>query len=161
MRTLVASLAPLASGLLFGIGLIVSGMTDPQRVLGFLDLFGAWNPALALVMGGAIAVSLPAFAYARRHGRTPLGLDFALPDRRTITPQLLGGSALFGLGWGLSGVCPGPGVILAAGGTGPALLFLGAMIGGMLLSDWLPQGRDVVSAEPLNGASAGSSASCG
>lgn len=130
---------PLAAGLLFGAGLIVSGMTDPQRVLGFLDLAGDWNPALALVMGGAIAVSMPAFAWARRRGTALSGVRLQLPDRSTITPQLIGGSALFGVGWGLSGVCPGPGVILAAGGTWPALLFLAAMLAGMWLSDRLPQ----------------------
>ncbi len=140
MRAIRSYGVPLLSGLLFGIGLIVSGMTDPQRVLGFLDVAGAWNPALALVMGGAVLVSMPAFALARRRGRAWGGERLCLPERGTVTPQLVGGSALFGVGWGLSGVCPGPGVVLAVGATGPALLFFAAMLAGMWLSDRLPQG---------------------
>lgn len=139
MGALFSFALPLAAGLLFGAGLIVSGMTDPQRVLGFLDVAGDWNPALALVMGGAITVSMPAFAWARRRGMALTGVKLQLPDRSTITPQLIGGSALFGVGWGLSGVCPGPGVILAAGGSGQALMFFAAMLAGMWLSDRLPQ----------------------
>lgn len=139
MRAFLSYAAPVASGLLFGIGLILSGMSDPQRVLGFLDVAGAWNPALAFVMGGAVAVTMPIFAYVRRNGRTLLDAPLALPDRRSITPDLVGGSALFGVGWGLSGVCPGPGVVLAAAGSWQALLFVGAMIAGMWLSDSLPR----------------------
>lgn len=156
MRRLTHSALPLLAGLLFGFGLILSGMSDPQRVLGFLDVFGTWNPALALVMGGAVAVSLPAFAIARRRGRTLLDAPLRLPDRRTITPGLVGGSALFGLGWGLSGVCPGPGVVLAATGAWEAILFVAAMVAGMLLSDRLSR----PSAEDTSVA-AGAAADCG
>ncbi|WP_211242811.1 DUF6691 family protein [Sinimarinibacterium sp. CAU 1509] len=126
---------PLLSGLLFGAGLIVSGMTDPQRVIGFLDVAGHWNPALALVMGGAVLVTLPAFAWARRGGRTVFGDALSLPERRTITRPLITGSILFGIGWGLSGVCPGPGLLLAAGAGRDALLFAASMLAGMFISD--------------------------
>lgn len=160
MGLLFSYALPLASGLLFGAGLIVSGMTDPQRVLGFLDVAGDWNPALALVMGGAIAVSMPAFAFARRRGAALTGAKLQLPDRNTVTLQLIGGSALFGVGWGLSGVCPGPGVILAAGGTWPALMFFAAMLAGMWLSDRLPQaGNRAGDQEPAG--SRDTAASCG
>lgn len=141
MRKILSSLLPLAAGLLFGFGLVLSGMSDPQRVLGFLDVAGAWDPALAFVMGGAVAVTLPVFAFARRQGHTLLGQPLALPDRRHITLNLVGGSALFGLGWGLSGVCPGPGVVLGATGSWQALVFIAAMIVGMWFSDGLPQKR--------------------
>lgn len=120
------------SGLLFGLGLILAGMTDPSRIIDFLDVAGPhWNPALAFVMGGAVLVTLPAFAYVRRRGRTLTGAAVVLPDRRTITPRLVLGSALFGVGWGLSGVCPGPGVVIAATGAWQPLLFVLSMLAGM------------------------------
>jgi len=128
---------PFVSGLLFGFGLIRSGMTDPSRILAFLDVFGHWNPAMALVMGGAIAVTLPTFTYVRLRGRNLAGLTVSLPDRKTITPRLLIGSALFGVGWGLSGVCPGPGILIAfnglIGGAWAPVLFLFSVLAGMLL----------------------------
>lgn len=102
MRLLASALF----GVLFGVGLLVSGMTDPARVLAFLDVAGAWNPALALVMGAAVAVALPAFAIARRRGVSALGEPIALPDRFRIDARLVSGAAIFGLGWGLSGICP-------------------------------------------------------
>ncbi|MDB5986203.1 MAG: hypothetical protein JWR16_1256 [Nevskia sp.] len=124
---------PFASGLLFGFGLILSGMTDPLRILAFLDVAGSWNPSLAFVMGGAIAVTFPAFAYARRRGHTLAGEALQLPDRTTLTPRLVIGSALFGVGWGLSGVCPGPALVIAAGGAAAPLLFVASMLVGMAL----------------------------
>lgn len=128
---------PFVSGLIFGFGLILSGMTDPLRIQAFLDLAGAWNPAMALVMGGAIAVTLPTYTWVRRRGRNALGAAVSLPDRKTITPRLLIGSGLFGLGWGLSGVCPGPGILIAAngllGGGWPPVVFLLSVLAGMLI----------------------------
>lgn len=136
-KATVQKAIPFLSGLLFGLGLILSGMTDPLRIKGFLDVAGQWNPALALVMGGAIAVTLPVFTWVRRHGRSLLGAPVSLPDRKTITPRLVIGSAVFGLGWGLSGVCPGPGILIAAngllGGAWPPVVFLLSMLGGMLI----------------------------
>ena len=104
MRTVIG----LASGLLFGAGLAVSGMLDPVRVRGFLDLFGGWDPTLAFVMGGAMIPMAIAWLIQRRMAAPVADVDFHLPDTDPITPRLLGGSALFGIGWGLGGLCPGP-----------------------------------------------------
>ncbi len=131
-----------AAGLLFGIGLIVSGMTDPARVLAFLDFTGAWNPSLALVMGGAVVAAAPAFAYARRRTRsTTSATGFPLPDRFRIDRPLLIGSALFGLGWGLSGLCPGPALIVAGSGSSVVLAFVAAMAAGAALHRLLGASR--------------------
>lgn len=119
-------------GLLFGWGLLLSGMTDPGKVLGFLDLFGAWDPSLALVMGGAVAVGVFAFALARRRTTTFLGGALQLPQRRDIDKPLVVGSLVFGAGWGLAGFCPGPGVVAMAAGEVKALVFVVAMLAGML-----------------------------
>ena len=128
---------PFVAGLIFGLGLTLSGMTDPLRIQAFLDVAGAWNPAMALVMGGAIALTLPTYTYVRLRGHNLLGAAVVLPDRKTITPRLLAGSAIFGLGWGLSGVCPGPGILIAAngllGGIWPPVVFLLSVLAGMLL----------------------------
>ena len=137
MNQTVQKAIPFLSGLIFGFGLILSGMTDPSRIQAFLDVFGAWNPSMALVMGGAIAVTLPAYTYVRLRGRNLAGITVTLPDRKTITPRLLVGSALFGVGWGLSGVCPGPGILIAfngfLAGVWAPVLFLLSVLGGMLL----------------------------
>ncbi|MFA9283306.1 DUF6691 family protein [Comamonas sp. SY3] len=129
MTILMAALA----GLVFGLGLLVSGMADPQKVLGFLDIAGTWDPSLALVMGGAIALGLPGFALARRRSRSLLGAPMQLPARQTIDAPLLFGSALFGIGWGLTGYCPGPALVGTAAGLGSAAIFSMAMLAGMLL----------------------------
>jgi len=119
-------------GLLFGWGLLLSGMTDPGKVQGFLDLFGAWDPSLAFVMGGAIAVGVFAFALARRRTRTFLGGALHLPTAREIDRPLVVGALLFGAGWGLAGFCPGPGIVAMASGELKAAVFVGAMLAGML-----------------------------
>jgi len=122
-----------AVGLLFGIGLILSGMTDPGKVIGFLDLAGAWDPSLAFVMAGAIAVGVIAFAVARKRTTAFLGGAMDLPQRRDIDRPLVVGSLVFGIGWGLAGFCPGPAIVAAGAGYWPAWLFAGAMIVGMAL----------------------------
>ena len=99
------------AGLVFGLGLILSGMADPAKVLGFLDLAGLWDPSLAFVMAGAIAIGIFAFALARRRTVSYLGLNMKLPTARQIDRRLIGGSLLFGVGWGIAGFCPGPGVV--------------------------------------------------
>lgn len=119
-------------GLLFGWGLLLSGMTDPAKVLAFLDLFGAWDPSLALVMSGAIAVGVFAFALAKRRTTTFLGGALHLPTSREIDGRLVAGSLLFGAGWGLAGFCPGPALVAMASGEAKAALFAGAMVVGML-----------------------------
>lgn len=120
-------------GVVFGIGLIVAGMTDAARVLGFLDLTGWWNPTLAFVMGGAILVALPAFAIARQRQRTLLGEPLQLPTSTRIDRRLVLGALAFGVGWGLAGLCPGPALALLAGGNGKVLLFVVSMLGGMAI----------------------------
>lgn len=126
-----------ACGLLFGLGLLLSGMVNPAKVLGFLDLAGLWDPSLALVMGGAIAVGLPAFWLAGRRQRSLLGEAMQLPKHRQIDRRLIGGSLLFGAGWGLVGICPGPALVGLASGSAGFALFVLAMLAGMALFAWL------------------------
>jgi uncharacterized protein len=127
----------LLAGLLFGFGLIVSGMTDPAKVLGFLDVAGNWNPSLAFVMGGALLVAALAFRVVGKQSRTVLGEALHLPAATRIDRRLVLGSLTFGVGWGLAGYCPGPVLAtLASGGVKP-LVFLGAMIVGMLVFELL------------------------
>jgi len=127
------TLVPLASGTIFGAGLTLGGMTDPARVRGFLDLFGDWDPTLAFVMGGAVLVMALAWVMQRKMLRPFFGDGFALPDRSDITPRLIGGSALFGIGWAIAGLCPGPGFAALAIAPASAAIFVIAMLGGMLL----------------------------
>lgn len=124
-------------GLVFGIGLIVAGMTNPAKVQGFLDLAGHWDPSLAFVMGGAIVVGLAAFRFAGRRERSLLGEAMHLPTATRIDRRLMLGGLAFGAGWGLAGFCPGPALAsLAAGGT-KALVFTGAMLAGMIIFEIL------------------------
>ncbi|MFG6466634.1 DUF6691 family protein [Roseateles sp. BYS87W] len=131
----------LLSGLMFGLGLIVAGMVDPAKVLGFLDLGGAWDPSLAFVMAGAIAVGLPAFTLARRRRETFLGLQMQLPTSQLLDRRLVLGSVMFGVGWGLAGLCPGPALVVAGVGAPKALVFVGAMLAGMGVFEWLEARR--------------------
>ncbi|UTH75814.1 YeeE/YedE family protein [Chromobacterium sp. IIBBL 290-4] len=126
------------AGLLFGLGLITAGMANPAKVLGFLDIAGIWDPSLALVMAGAIAVAWPAFTLAKRREKALLGETMRLPAARAIDRRLLLGSLLFGTGWGLAGICPGPALVLASGGPASAALFLAAMLLGMKAQSWWP-----------------------
>jgi len=119
-------------GLLFGVGLMASGMTDPGKVIGFLDLFGAWDPSLALVMGGAVVVGFFAFALAKKRTTTFLGGALRFPTSTQMDKPLVIGSLLFGAGWGLGGFCPGPALVSMADGQAKAMLFVGAMLVGML-----------------------------
>ena len=119
------------SGLIFGIGLIVAGMANPAKVLGFLDLAGMWDPSLALVMAGAIAVGSVAFQLAKRRTLSLLGLSLQLPDARQIDRRLIVGSVVFGIGWGLAGICPGPGLVLLGSGELLGVVFVIAMLLGM------------------------------
>jgi uncharacterized membrane protein YedE/YeeE len=134
----MGSFIALLSGLVFGLGLIAGGMTDPAQVKGFLDLAGAWNPSLALVMAGAIAVGLPAFAIARRRRAAWSGAAMDIPISTRIDARLIGGGVLFGIGWGIGGFCPGPALVALARGWWPAAVFVVAMLAGMAIHDrWL------------------------
>ncbi len=127
----MAVFTSLLAGLVFGFGLILSGMADPAKVLGFLDLAGQWNPSLALVMVGAIAVGLVAFRIAKQRTQSLLGLALKLPTARHVDHRLLGGSLLFGLGWGVAGICPGPAIVALGMGELKAAVFVAAMLLGM------------------------------
>ena len=126
-------LAALASGALFGLGLAMSGMTDPRRVLGFLDVFGDFDPALLWVLGGAVATTTVLFRFVLRRGRPVLTETFHLSNLKQLDPKLVGGAALFGVGWGLVGLCPGPALANLFRGSSQLALFVAAMLAGMLL----------------------------
>jgi uncharacterized protein len=122
-------------GALFAVGLAISGMTHPTKVRAFLDFTGAWDPSLAFVMAGGVLVNVLLFRVALRRGTPLLAGAFALPDRRAIDARLVGGAALFGVGWGLGGFCPGPAIVSVAGGAAPVIVFVVAMLGGIALYD--------------------------
>jgi uncharacterized membrane protein YedE/YeeE len=130
----VRFLTALLAGILFGGGLLLSGMTDPANVLGFLDVLGAWRPQLALVMAGAALASAPAFFLVRKRQRSLVGDAVTLPDRTRIDAPLLLGAGIFGIGWGLAGICPGPGIVLLTSGRFVAWVFLVAVCAGLLLA---------------------------
>ena len=123
----------LLSGTLFGAGLALGGMVEPARVRGFLDIFGDWDPTLAFVMGGAVIVMAIAWRIQARMAQPLIGATFALPDRTDLTPRLIGGAALFGTGWGIASLCPGPGFAALAIEPAKAAAFVVAMLGGMLI----------------------------
>jgi uncharacterized protein len=131
------ALASLLAGVIFGIGLLVSGMFNPAKVLGFLDLAGPWDPSLAFVLAGAVAVGLIAFAFARRRMQSLLGAVMRLPTARQIDRRLVIGSLTFGVGWGIAGFCPGPALVALGMGQVKAVVFVGFMLGGMGLFEWL------------------------
>lgn len=127
------------AGLVFGFGLIVSGMANPAKVTGFLDLAGSWDPSLACVMAGAIAVGVAGYRFVRRRERSLLGAPLQIPTSRRIDRRLVVGSALFGIGWGLAGICPGPALVLMGSGVPEGFVFVLAMLVGMVLFE-LQQG---------------------
>ena len=145
-------LMALAAGLVFGVGLTVSQMVDPAKVLGFLDFAGmvrgSWDPSLAFVMGGALAVSAPAYYYVQRRGRAALG-PLRIPTRRDLDKRLTVGAVVFGIGWGLVGFCPGPAVTALGFGAGKAILFFAAMLIGMAIYEAIaaPRGAGVSPAD--------------
>jgi uncharacterized protein len=131
----------LLSGLVFGLGLIKAGMTNPAKIKGFLDLAGAWDPSLALVMGGVIVVGVFAFAAARRRPRSWTGDHMELPVSTVIDRRLVLGGVLFGIGWGIGGFCPGPALVAMGSGLGAAWIFVMVMLAGMVLHDRLFERR--------------------
>lgn len=137
----MAAFVALLCGLLFGVGLLLAGMADPAKVLGFLDLFCAWDPSLALVMVGAIGAAFLPFAWARRHSRNLLGGAMQLPKARELDRRLVLGSIVFGIGWGIAGICPGPALVGLGAGYWQAALFVAAMLLGMAVFQWRQGGR--------------------
>lgn len=131
----MAILSAALAGFVFGMGLLLSGMADPAKVLGFLDVLGPWDPSLLAVMGGAVAVAAGGFAIASRRRRSLLGLPMQWPAARRIDAPLLGGSVLFGVGWGIAGLCPGPAVVALATGRVDIAVFFVAMVAGIVLHD--------------------------
>ena len=136
-NTLTTLLFALLSGLIFGIGLILAGMANPAKVLAFLDLAGAWDPSLGLVMGGAIAVGFVAFAFAKKRTLSFLGLSMQIPTSRIIDKRLVIGGLAFGIGWGIAGICPSPAFVLLGVGSIKAVIFTAFMIIGMAIFEVL------------------------
>lgn len=134
-------LSALLVGLIFGIGLILGGMTNPAKVIGFLDLFGNWDPSLAFVMGGAISVGLVAFRMAGGRPTSLLGEPMRLPTRKDIDQRLILGSLVFGAGWGLAGFCPGPALVAVGTGSIKAMIFVAAMLTGMAVFELIERSR--------------------
>ncbi|AWT09824.1 DUF6691 family protein [Stutzerimonas frequens] len=134
-------LTSFAAGLLFGLGLLLSGMANPAKVIGFLDVAGAWDPSLALVMVGAIATALVPFTWAKRRERSLLDAPMQLPSKRELDGRLIGGSLVFGIGWGVAGICPGPAIAVLLSGHWQVVLFVLAMLAGMLLFSALERRR--------------------
>lgn len=137
----MAPLAALACGLVFGLGLIISGMFDPGKVLAFLDIAGPWDPSLAVVMGVAVPVAALGYAVGRRREQPLLAPAFNAPASRQLDRRLVVGSVTFGIGWGLAGICPAPGVLLAATGHGGGIVFVLAMLAGMVAFDAIERMR--------------------
>ncbi|KAA1175167.1 YeeE/YedE family protein [Marinobacter salinexigens] len=135
------SIASLFAGLIFGLGLIVSGMANPEKVLGFLDIAGLWDPSLAFVMGGAIVVGLGAFAVARRRTVSFLGFNMKIPPHTHIDKRLIFGGLAFGAGWGIAGFCPGPGLVALGAGEAKAVVFVASMVAGMIIFEVIERAR--------------------
>ncbi|EEP91275.1 DUF6691 family protein [Yersinia kristensenii] len=123
----------LLAGLVFGLGLIVAGMANPAKVLGFLDISGLWDPSLALVMAAAVAIAILGFGWAKKRKTSLRGQPLQLPTSTRIDRRLIGGSVLFGIGWGLAGICPGPALVLLGAGIYQGVIFAAAMVAGMAI----------------------------
>lgn len=151
-RSVLRAFVGLVAGLLFGAGLVVGGMTEPEKVRGFLDFTGAWDPTLAFVMGGAILAHFPAYRWVRGRSAPLLATAFQIPTRRDIDGKLLTGAALFGLGWGLGGYCPGPAIASLTTGTPSVIAFVIAMLAGSWLTaraeGWLSARKAPAGDEP-------------
>lgn len=131
----------LLAGVVFGFGLLFGGMANPAKVIGFLDITRVWDPSLAFVMGGAISVSFFAFRFVKRRRQSICGNTISLPTSKQIDLRLIGGAALFGVGWGLAGICPGPALVLLGAGVSKGIVFVVAMVAGMLLFEQLEKIR--------------------
>jgi hypothetical protein len=137
------------AGILFAFGLGVGGMTQPARVIGFLDFAGRWDPSLAFVMAAAVVTYGALFRLIRRRKRPVLTSVFSVPTRRDVDGRLLSGAALFGIGWGLAGYCPGPGIVSLAAGAAPVVVFVTSMVAGMAIADAVASWRPAAAGPPL------------
>ncbi|MCW8329738.1 YeeE/YedE family protein [Photobacterium sp. SDRW27] len=138
LQAVASQLIAALSGALFGLGMMISGMVDPQRVIGFLDITGEWDPSLMFVMGGALAVFMPIYLLVIKKRTAPVcSPRFRLSNNRMIDKKLVGGAALFGLGWGIAGICPGPAVTSISGLNPSMLIFIAAMLFGMLAAGFV------------------------
>jgi len=137
MRELKENLSAGMAGLIFGVGLVVSGMTQPHKVIGFLDFFGNWDPSLIFVMGGAVTLHLITYHLVRRRPTPILASKWQVPTKTEITKALIIGAILFGAGWGIGGFCPGPAITSLASFNPSVILFVGSMLLGMLLFKWV------------------------
>ena len=141
MQNHTDTIASFVIGLIFGLGLIVGGMTDPSKVIGFLDITGSWDPSLAFVMGGALLVGVIAFRFARHRTANFFGGAIRMPTKNDIDKRMVIGSLLFGIGWGMAGFCPGPAITSIGTGNTKALLFVLAMVAGMALFEGIERYR--------------------
>ena len=141
MSILLKWITAALAGLLLGLGLLLSGMANPAKVVGFLDVTGLWDPSLALVMGGGLIVGAIGFALLRRQRNTLLGEPLNLPTNHMINGRLVAGSVLFGIGWGLTGICPGPGLVLLGAGVDAGLIYILALLAGMTLYSVIEHAR--------------------
>lgn len=143
MRGVLQWLTAGLAGLLLGCGLILSGMANPAKVVGFLDITGLWDPSLGLVMGGGLLVGAMGFSLLRRQSKTLLGEPLNLPTNRVINGRLIAGSILFGIGWGLTGICPGPGLVLLGAGLDAGVVYALSLLAGMMIYSLLERARHV------------------
>ncbi|PSW18267.1 transporter [Photobacterium sanctipauli] len=142
MKKFVPNLVALFAGLLFGLGMMVSGMVDPERVIGFLDVAGNWDPSLAFVMGGALLVFVPSYQLLIKPRQSPVcSAEFKVSKSKTVDSRLVTGAALFGLGWGIAGVCPGPAVTSLSGFNPAMILFIATMLAGMLVGNYVTKAK--------------------
>ena len=141
MKSLLQWITAGLAGVLLGLGLILSGMANPAKVVGFLDITGPWDPSLGLVMGGGLMVGAIGFAFLRQQRKTLLGEPLNLPENRVINLRLMAGSVLFGVGWGLTGICPGPGLVLLGAGVDAGVVYVLALLAGMALYSVIEKAR--------------------
>ena len=143
------ALAAFASGLVFGIGLVVSGMSNPAKVIGFLDVTGRFDPTLPVVMASGLAVAAIGYAIAKRRTASYAGGAFDIPTSRTLDRRLIAGAIVFGIGWGIAGVCPGPGFVILGAGRVEGVVFVVAMLAGMGAFELLERRRGQAPPEPV------------
>jgi uncharacterized protein len=140
-KPVLHSIFALSSGIIFGLGLILAGMSNPSKVLAFLDITGLWDPSLMFVMGGAIGVGIVAFAFAKKRTMAILGDVMHLPSKQDIDSKVMLGGVIFGIGWGIAGICPGPSLVLLGAGSKQGIIFVIAMLIGITIYSVISNAR--------------------